>query len=376
MGLGVEAPIERAKRVGLCVDHRGTLEPMPRLALLLAMVLVVVACGDDGSAPTTLAPTTTQPASTTVAGPPTGTDSVEDATTTTASTTTTTTTTVVETTTTTESPIERATGSGTVTLDDEVQEVEVVACGWLSPSFGNTEPLEAEENFRNDFRLLAVGQEGDEVFIVQIDRDGVVGAVYVDVINAVRGSEPDDPRNFRWGNERQSYSRVVVNGGQVATPEPLIVLEDTVDLNSPPHDLTLDLTCDTFGGIPDEAAEQIAHVTGIELHSFGASGTLTIDGTSYPLTTLSCSGTGGAAEGLAESPEQDLVVAVTDRGIDAAGILSDTIGVDIGDRSLIADEGVDIILQGTVLSTAEPVPLFDIYTRESAGTATVTIDCG
>lgn len=345
--------------------------PRPALGLVVALV---AACGSGDDLPATAgddaAPTST---TTTTADSDAGrSTSTTVAPTTTAAPSTTSTTTAP---TTTESPFDRAAGSGTVHLDGERHEVEVLACGWLS-SRGSGEPLEGEPNVRDDFRITVMEQVDDVVFIANLDRDGRVGVVFLDVFEVVIGSAGfDDPRNLWWGNDRQNASLVAVEGGEVTTNDPLTVLEDPSSFSSPAHDLDIDVTCTEFGGVPDEFAQVVAEAAGVELHQFGATGLVTIDGTEYAVETVTCSPAGGV-EGVAESPAHDLVVSVGDLGPEAAGILSDTVGIDIGDRFLIADDGVDIVIDGTTLRTAEPVQLHDLYTREPAGFATVAIDCG
>lgn len=277
--------------------------------------------------------------------------------------------------TTTTFPFDRAFGAGTVRLDGEARNVEVLACGWLETG-GSDEPLRSEPTSRGVFRLTVMEQVDDAAFIVDLDRDDQVGIISVNVLQVAVGSAgTDDPRNLWWGNDRQTFSVVDVDGGAVTTSGSLTVLEDPSSSSSPSHELGIDVTCTEFGGIPDEFAQVVATVAGVELPQFGAAGVVSIDGTDYPVETVSCT-IATDIEAVAESTRDDLVVSAVDFGPDMAGIFSDTVGIDIDNRSLVADVDVDIVIDDTMLRTAEPVQLYDLFTREPAGQATVAIDCG
>lgn len=349
-----------------------------RRFVFTGVLAILTACGSDSPSPITndsdaaSQSTGTTSMSTTSATSTTTTAAAE---TTTSVATGTSTTTTTSTATSTTFPFDRAFGTGTVRLDGQAREVEVLACGWFETG-GSDEPLRSEPTNRGVFRLTVMEQVDDVAFIVDLDRDSQVGIISVNVLQAAVGSAgSNDSRNFWWGNDRQIFSVVEVDGGAVTTSDSLTVLEEPSSSSSPSHELDIDVTCNEFGGIPDEFAQVVATVAGVELPQFGAAGIVSIDGTDYPVETVSCS-IATDIEAVAESPTGDLVVSAVDFGPDMAGIFSDTIGIDIDNRSLVADADVDIVIDGTTLRTTEPAQLYDLFTREPAGQATVAIDCG
>lgn len=361
-----------------------------RIGLVVAVgAIVMAACGgdaaesptiagtgDDSAATTTLAATTAPP---TTASSTTGTSSsttsppraTSPTSTTIASSTTTT---IAPTTTLEEEPaIERATGSGVVELDDRSFEVEVVLCGWLDGGSGS--PLAGEPNSRNDFRLRTVAVLEDGLFVLDVDRDAAVGPIWVSV-ELLRAPEEGDSESISWANERQFYTAITIEGKRITTDRPLVVLEDSTDMFSPAHEVTFDVRCDSFGGIPDEYVEQLSAVLGVEPPELTGEGVVVIDGESYDVTTRECGVVAGALEITAESEDGAVVVTATDLGSETAGIISDTIWAEVDGEILVVAEDLDLVAEDDRIRTTGPVPYTGPDLGEQLGTMSVDLLCG
>ncbi len=263
---------------------------------------------------------------------------------------------------------DRATGTGVVTVDDESFDVEVIACGW-QPGL-SSEPLETEENDRNELRLVAIARVGDDgFFALEVSHDPLIPLLVVSVVRLVPSEEDG---NYWWSNDRQLPRWVERDGNRVWTPEPLTVLEDTVDRFSDPHAVTFDVTCDTYGGAMGNIVEMAAEATGLPFvePTFDAAGTVAFAGETYEITTTSCEQNGGDYSLVADSADGTLMLVLT------VSPLPDKIFVKVDGERLVNNGGEEIVVDGDVLSSPGPIPLVGQLSGEAAGDVTFEVVCG
>jgi hypothetical protein len=264
---------------------------------------------------------------------------------------------------------ERATGNGRVTVDGDSYDVEPVACGWLSnaPSPRGV-PLEAEAQLQRNFRLVAAARVADGFFYFELERDGDIGVVTLSVARVVPS---EDTGNFVYGNERQDYRLVELDGDHVVTPEPIQALEDPSRFDSPPHDVTIDVVCATYGGILDNITELVADATGLPFQKpqFEGEGSLTLDGTAYPVATTSCDRNGGDIELTAGTADGSVTLTVQ------VNALASIVFVESDGERWIQDRGITIELDGDTLNSPGPIQLVDQFSRDPAAVVTFEVTC-
>jgi hypothetical protein len=258
-----------------------------------------------------------------------------------------------------------------VIVDGAAIDVQPVACGWLSTrSSPRRYPLESSENSTHDFRLNAVAPVGEGgAFIIDLDADYTPGleVIFLSVARAV----PNDlGGTYIWSNERESAHRVEVTGNRIRTVDALHVLEDSTDVRSAEHEVTIDVVCETFGGALDDATQLAAEILGIDLPEPGGDATVTVDDLDYPLSVTACDTTADGTELTAESDDGAIALSLID------GPLSDVVFVGFHGKRWIRDRDVEILVDGNHFASDGPVELFDQFTGESVGMVQFEAICG
>jgi hypothetical protein len=240
--------------------------------LVFALMLVTTACGgsdtqaDGGSTTTTpqaVTSTTTIPAVPTTAG--------ETTTSTTAAATT--------------GPPDdghpdRAFGSAVATVNGEMFNVEIYACGWI---VSTTDPLHPgdpysgvvyspEQGQSSNFYVAATAPHGGDFFEIALTRRPATGTLSA----IVATSESGDPIDSEvYSNGLLPMARLEVSEGQVDTNAPLRLRSSgagTVDVEF--HGV-----CDPMGGSQETAGQAAADIAGFTLPV--ATGTVILDGVAF-----------------------------------------------------------------------------------------------
>ncbi len=266
------------------------------------------------------------------------------------------------------SGLERATGTGVVTVDDETFTVEVINCGWR-PAL-TSDPLTASPDFTNDLNLVAIAEVGDNgFFAVEVSRDPTMPLLTLSVARVEASSTQG---NYWWSNDRQNPRRVEIDGHRVWSPESLIVFEDPLDMGSAEHAVTFDITCDTYGGVLGDVLEVAAEVTGLPFvpPPTAAVGHVQVNGEPYEVTTTSCDHAGDEFSLVADSADGSLQLVLT------VWPLSDKIFVKFGGERMVNAGGEEVVVDGEILRSPGLVPLVGQVSGESSGEVSFEVTCG
>ena len=181
-------------------------------------------------------------------------------------------------------------------VDGVAYSLEVAVCGW-DP--GSSSPLQAEPGGRQAFQVVAVQRVGAGMIAFDLDWDGIAGNVDVSVLLL----DPDDLSSaFHYFNDRQPIDLIAVDGGRVATVEPLTVYDGSNIITAGRHELVIDLRCESFGGTLDEAPAIVAEITGMQ-PAARERGEVTLNGEPVDVEVSSCTISGETLELEAESTD-------------------------------------------------------------------------
>lgn len=193
--------------------------------------------------------------------------------------------------------LDRATGSGTITVEGVSYELEVAVCGWAGGS--PTAPLQADPGAVQAFEVMAFERVGTGAIAFELGWHGVVGTIDTAVILL----DPSDPEAaFHYHYDLQSIDLVEIEGGRVRTREALAVFDGTNIMTAGQYALEVDITCDTFGGTSEGALAIVTEITGLEPVT-PDSGAVTIDGTVTAVDVTRCRRSGDEVELEAQSAD-------------------------------------------------------------------------
>lgn len=240
--------------------------------------------------------------------------------------------------------LDRATGSGWIEVDGNRHDVEVVVCGW---SGGASGPLQAAPGGRQSFYLVAARTVGAGLVYLELDWDGDVG--FIDV--TTRLVNPADPASaFSYANDRQPSGLVEIEELRAVTADPLTVYDGQNVMTATAHDLGLDVTCDTAGGRPDQAAEALASALGLTVPSLDT-GQVIVNGVTHPVEVARCTRLGDAVEIEAASVDGPISLTLLAQPDSTFLVLS------VEGRVLTLESGleVDLEIDGETVRTMSPI---------------------